>query len=134
MDPTYINGLFVYPGAAVKCTPTWYFHLYTEPTCSIHIAQFKFPSLLQARAMNTSAFYCKGVPARIPNKTLSILRFFSCTFLNPKAKCVWAVPQITPRTAAFSNHYSFTHPLVGPLHDYTIYAICLWTENNLSTV
>lgn len=76
MDPTYINGLFVYPGAAVKCTLTWYFHLYTEPTCSFHIVQFKLPSLLQARTMNTSALYCKAVPVRIPNKTPSILIFF----------------------------------------------------------
>jgi hypothetical protein len=88
MDPTYINGLFVYPGAAVKSTPTWYFHLYTEPTCSLHVAQFKLPPLLQTRTMNASGLYCEGVPARIPNKTPSIRRFFPCIFSNPVAKCV----------------------------------------------
>jgi len=47
MDPTYINELFVYTGAAVKSTPTWYFHLYAEPTWSLHVAQFKFPHYYQ---------------------------------------------------------------------------------------
>lgn len=88
MDPAYINELFVYPGAAVKGTPTWYFHLYTEPTCSLHIDQFKLPPLLQPRTMNASGLYCEGVPARIPDKTPSTLRFFSCLFSNPAAKCV----------------------------------------------
>lgn len=105
MDPAYINGLFVYPGAAVKRTPTWYFHLYTEPTCSLHIAQFKLPPLLQSWTMNASDCIVKVFQIESQTRHRPPWDFFFPAYSQILQPNVWTVPQITPRTTVFSIHY-----------------------------
>ena len=94
MDPAYINGLFVYPGAAVKRTPTWYFHLYTEPTCSLHIAQFKLPPLLQPRTMNASVCIVKVFQTESKTRHRPLWDFFSLHILKSCSQMCGRYPKL----------------------------------------